>query len=101
MINSILYGNYALGALSVFIGLPMFGADLLTSFFWGLLLLCAALQLHHTVVALADEVAAASGLVMEKDSRVAAAIVRGVAFTPGPGGAARRLVRRGEFDLFR
>ena len=57
--------------------------------------------LHHTVVALADEVAAAAGLVMEKDSAIAAAIVRGVRYTPGPGGAAARLVRRAEFDLFR
>jgi coenzyme F420-0:L-glutamate ligase/coenzyme F420-1:gamma-L-glutamate ligase len=57
--------------------------------------------LHHTVVALADEVAAAAGLVMEKDSGVAAALVRGVRYTPGPGGAAARLVRRPEFDLFR
>ena len=57
--------------------------------------------LHHTVVALADEVAAASGLVMEKDSRVAAAIVRGVRYTPGTTGASTALVRRPEFDLFR
>ena len=57
--------------------------------------------LHHTVVALADEVAAAAGLVMEKDSAVAAAIVRGVRYTPGDGGAATRLRRRPEFDLFR
>jgi coenzyme F420-0:L-glutamate ligase / coenzyme F420-1:gamma-L-glutamate ligase len=57
--------------------------------------------LHHTVVALADEVAAASGLVMEKDSRIAAAIVRGVGYTPGHTGAAAALVRRPEFDLFR
>ena len=57
--------------------------------------------LHHTVVALADSVAAASGLVMEKDSKVAAAIVRGVRYTPGAGGAAAALVRRPEFDLFR
>ncbi len=58
-------------------------------------------ELHHTVVALADEVAAAAGLVMEKDSGVAVAIVRGVAYSPGPGGAAARLVRKPEFDLFR
>jgi coenzyme F420-0:L-glutamate ligase / coenzyme F420-1:gamma-L-glutamate ligase len=57
--------------------------------------------LHHTVVALADEIAGAAGLVMEKDSRVAAAIVRGVRFTPGRTGAAAALVRRPEFDLFR
>jgi coenzyme F420-0:L-glutamate ligase/coenzyme F420-1:gamma-L-glutamate ligase len=56
-------------------------------------------ELHHTVVALADEVAAAAGMVMEKDSGVAAAIVRGVRFTPG--GGASRLVRKPEFDLFR
>ena len=61
----------------------------------------AGRELHHTVVALADEVAAAAGLVMEKDSAVAAAIVRGVRYTPGPGGAAARLVRKPEFDLFR
>ena len=61
----------------------------------------AGRTLHHTVVALADEVAAAAGLVMEKDSRVAAAIVRGVHYTPGPGGAARALVRHPELDLFR
>jgi len=58
-------------------------------------------ELHHTVVALADEVAAAAGLVMEKDSGVAAAIVRGVRYTPGAGGAVARLVRKPEFDLFR
>ncbi len=57
--------------------------------------------LHHTVVALADEVAAAAGLVMEKDSRVAAAIVRGVRFTPGRTRAAAALVRQPELDLFR
>jgi len=61
----------------------------------------AGRTLHHTVVALADEVAAAAGLVMEKDSAVAAAIVRGVRYTPGAGGAAARLVRSPEFDLFR
>jgi coenzyme F420-0:L-glutamate ligase/coenzyme F420-1:gamma-L-glutamate ligase len=61
----------------------------------------AGRTLHHTVVALADEVAAAAGLVMEKDSAVAAAIVRGVRYTPGNAGAVARLVRRPEFDLFR
>jgi len=61
----------------------------------------AGRTLHHTVVALADEVAAAAGLVMEKDSAIAAAIVRGVRYTPGSAGAAARLVRKPEFDLFR
>jgi len=57
--------------------------------------------LHHTIVAVADEVAAAAGLVMTKGSGVAAAIVRGVTFRPGAGGAAAALVRPPEFDLFR
>ena len=57
-------------------------------------------ELHHTVVAQADAIAAAAGLVMEKDSGIAAAIVRGVHFTPGAGGAGA-LVRARELDLFR
>ena len=58
--------------------------------------------LHHTVVALADEIAAASGMVMEKDSRVAAAIVRGVRYAPLQGErAVTRMLRRPELDLFR
>jgi coenzyme F420-0:L-glutamate ligase/coenzyme F420-1:gamma-L-glutamate ligase len=59
--------------------------------------------LETTVVALADAVAAASGLVMTKAARVPAALVRGVELTPGgaPPGPARALVRRPEDDLFR
>lgn len=57
--------------------------------------------LHHTVVAIVDEIAAAAGLVMAKGSGVAAALVRGVTFRPGAGGAAAALVRPREFDLFR
>jgi coenzyme F420-0:L-glutamate ligase/coenzyme F420-1:gamma-L-glutamate ligase len=57
--------------------------------------------LHHTIVAVADEIAAAAGLVMAKGSGVAAAIVRGVHYRPGAGGAAAALVRPLEFDLFR
>jgi coenzyme F420-0:L-glutamate ligase/coenzyme F420-1:gamma-L-glutamate ligase len=55
--------------------------------------------LEATVVALADEVAAASGLVMTKASRVPAAIVRGVATTSAPTPASA-LVRGPEDDLF-
>jgi coenzyme F420-0:L-glutamate ligase/coenzyme F420-1:gamma-L-glutamate ligase len=62
----------------------------------------AGRELHHTVVGLADTVAAASGLVMEKDSRVAAAIVRGVRYAaPTVGPAAQRMIRRPDLDLFR
>jgi dehydro coenzyme F420 reductase / coenzyme F420-0:L-glutamate ligase / coenzyme F420-1:gamma-L-glutamate ligase len=56
--------------------------------------------LEATIVALADEVAAASGLVMGKDAMIPAAIVRGL--TPaGPPTGARELVRPPEEDMFR
>ena len=57
-------------------------------------------DLEATVIALADEVAAASGLVMGKSARVPAALVRGVAAEAEPG-PARALVRPREDDLFR
>jgi coenzyme F420-0:L-glutamate ligase/coenzyme F420-1:gamma-L-glutamate ligase len=56
--------------------------------------------LEATVVALADEVAAASGLVMGKAARVPAAVVRGVR-AEAPHGRASELVRAPEDDLFR
>jgi coenzyme F420-0:L-glutamate ligase / coenzyme F420-1:gamma-L-glutamate ligase len=59
--------------------------------------------LETTVVALADAVAAASGLVMTKTARVPAALVRGLdpAIGDAPSGAARDLVRAPADDLFR
>jgi coenzyme F420-0:L-glutamate ligase / coenzyme F420-1:gamma-L-glutamate ligase len=57
-------------------------------------------ELEATMVAVADEVAAASGLVMAKSSRVPVAIVRGVAMD-GAEGRARDIVRAPEEDLFR
>lgn len=57
-------------------------------------------ELHHTVNAQADAIAGAAGLVMEKNSGVAAAIVRGVPYTPGDGGIGP-LLRAPERDLFR
>jgi len=57
-------------------------------------------DLEATIVALADEVAAASGLVMGKASHVPAAIVRGVR-TDAPASPASELVRPPEEDLFR
>jgi coenzyme F420-0:L-glutamate ligase/coenzyme F420-1:gamma-L-glutamate ligase len=57
-------------------------------------------MLEATVVALADEVAAASGLVMGKAAGVPAAVVRGVASGAPPGRAAE-LVRPSGEDLFR
>jgi coenzyme F420-0:L-glutamate ligase/coenzyme F420-1:gamma-L-glutamate ligase len=58
--------------------------------------------LEATIVALADEVAAASGLVTAKATRVPAALVRGLVRPAGaPDGAARDLVRPASEDLFR
>jgi dehydro coenzyme F420 reductase / coenzyme F420-0:L-glutamate ligase / coenzyme F420-1:gamma-L-glutamate ligase len=57
-------------------------------------------ELEATIVALADEVAAASGLVMSKGAMVPAAVVRGVA-AEAPAGRGRDLVRPPEDDLFR
>jgi coenzyme F420-0:L-glutamate ligase/coenzyme F420-1:gamma-L-glutamate ligase len=56
--------------------------------------------LEATVVALADEIAAASGLVIGKADRVPAALVRGVR-TDGPATPASALIRPPEADLFR
>ena len=60
----------------------------------------AGRALEATVVALADEVAAATGLVMAKAARVPAALVRGVT-VDAPEGTARDIVRPAEEDLFR
>jgi dehydro coenzyme F420 reductase / coenzyme F420-0:L-glutamate ligase / coenzyme F420-1:gamma-L-glutamate ligase len=57
--------------------------------------------LEATVVALADEVAAASGLVMTKGARVPATLVRGVDTASAAAGRAADLVRAPEDDLFR
>ena len=57
--------------------------------------------LEVTVVALADEVAAASGLVMGKSARVPVALVRGVDLTAGAPGRAVDLIRAPDEDLFR
>lgn len=57
--------------------------------------------LEATIVALADEVAAASGLVMVKAARIPAAIVRGVATRDAPESPASELIRPPDEDLFR
>lgn len=56
--------------------------------------------LESTVVALADEVAAASGLVMAKDEGIPVAVIRGIR-TEAPPGTAREIVRPRMEDLFR
>ena len=56
-------------------------------------------ELHATVIALADELAAASGLVMGKLDRIPAAIVQGMAIPEGTGSGAE-LIRPKEKNLF-
>jgi coenzyme F420-0:L-glutamate ligase/coenzyme F420-1:gamma-L-glutamate ligase len=56
-------------------------------------------ELHSTVIALADEIAAAAELAMGKTGRIPAAIVRGVAAVGD--GTGRDLVMGRDLDLFR
>ncbi len=58
-------------------------------------------ELEVTVLALADQVAAAAGMVMGKAARVPSAVVRGVETAGAPAGRARDLVRPAAQDLFR
>ncbi len=57
-------------------------------------------ELHHTMLALGDEIAAAAGLLMEKGAGVAAVVVRGVSWQR-TGGRGRDLIRPAALDLFR
>ncbi|MEA2655010.1 MAG: coenzyme F420-0:L-glutamate ligase / coenzyme F420:gamma-L-glutamate ligase [Chloroflexota bacterium] len=59
----------------------------------------AGRELHATVLAVADEVAAAAGLVMGKTSRTPVVIVRGVDLQGN--GSGRELIRPAAEDLFR
>jgi coenzyme F420-0:L-glutamate ligase/coenzyme F420-1:gamma-L-glutamate ligase len=58
------------------------------------------LPLQATIQAMADEIAAAAGLVSSKLNRIPAVIVRGVQFEPAMG-SARDLLRQPSRDLFR
>lgn len=57
-------------------------------------------ELHHTMLALADELAAAAGLLMEKGGGIAAVVVRGVPWERAHG-RGRDLIRPAALDLFR
>jgi coenzyme F420-0:L-glutamate ligase / coenzyme F420-1:gamma-L-glutamate ligase len=57
-------------------------------------------ELHHTVVAIADEIACAAGLLMEKAAAVPAVVVRGYPYEPSEA-SAKLLIRPAEADLFR
>lgn len=57
-------------------------------------------ELHHTMLALGDEIAAAAGLLMGKASAIAAVVVRGVPWERARG-RGRDLIRPAALDLFR
>ncbi|MGE0130062.1 MAG: coenzyme F420-0:L-glutamate ligase [Blastocatellales bacterium] len=57
-------------------------------------------ELSATVLAVADEIAASSGLLMRKTARIPVVVIRGYYFDHGEG-SARELVRPRERDLFR
>jgi coenzyme F420-0:L-glutamate ligase/coenzyme F420-1:gamma-L-glutamate ligase len=59
------------------------------------------LPLQATVVALADELAAAAELLMGKTRRVPVVVVHGLEVFEGPSGSGQELVRPEELDLFR
>lgn len=57
-------------------------------------------ELHHTVIAIADEIAAGAGLMMPKAGAIPAVLVRGYSYEPCEG-SAKVLIRPAEMDLFR
>ncbi|HEX5085771.1 MAG TPA: coenzyme F420-0:L-glutamate ligase [Blastocatellia bacterium] len=57
-------------------------------------------ELFATVLAVADDIAAASGLLMRKTARIPVVLMRGYYFDHGEGGA-RDMIRPRERDLFR
>jgi coenzyme F420-0:L-glutamate ligase/coenzyme F420-1:gamma-L-glutamate ligase len=57
-------------------------------------------ELHHTVIAVADELAAAAGLLMPKAGAVPAVLIRGYQFQPAEA-SAKALIRPAASDLFR
>jgi len=59
----------------------------------------AGYELHATMIAVADELAAAAELVLGKTSGIPAAVIRGAAFAGE--GSARALLMPAERDLFR
>lgn len=57
-------------------------------------------ELHHTVIAIADELAAAAGLLMPKAGATPAVLIRGYRYHAGAG-SAKALIRPAASDLFR
>lgn len=61
----------------------------------------AGRPLQSTVIALADELASAAGLMMGKTRRLPAVLIRGVRFEPSSTASGRDLLRPADEDLFR
>jgi coenzyme F420-0:L-glutamate ligase / coenzyme F420-1:gamma-L-glutamate ligase len=57
-------------------------------------------ELHHTMLALGDEIAAAAGLLMDKGRGIAAVVLRGIPWERAQG-RGRDLIRAAALDLFR
>jgi coenzyme F420-0:L-glutamate ligase/coenzyme F420-1:gamma-L-glutamate ligase len=57
-------------------------------------------ELHHTVIAIADELACAAGLLMPKAGAAPAVLIRGYHYKPADG-SAKALIRPAASDLFR
>jgi len=57
-------------------------------------------ELHASIIAVADELAAAAELVMGKIDQVPVALIRGYTYIPGPG-SGRGLIRDSATDMFR
>jgi len=58
-------------------------------------------ELHHTVIAQADQLAGAAGLLMPKAGAIPAVLVRGYQFARVEGASAKALIRPAASDLFR
>jgi coenzyme F420-0:L-glutamate ligase / coenzyme F420-1:gamma-L-glutamate ligase len=58
-------------------------------------------ELHHTVIAVADELAAAAGLLMPKAGATPAVLIRGYRYKVVEGATAKALIRPAASDLFR
>src|SRR5579863_3288142 len=58
-------------------------------------------ELHHTVIAIADELAAAAGLMMPKAGATPAVLIHGYQYRPLESATAKALIRPAASDLFR
>ena len=58
-------------------------------------------ELHHTVIAIADEIACAAGLLMPKAGATPAVLLRGYKYNPVEGASAKALIRPAASELFR